>query len=85
MINTTKIAERLKGRKIVDVVIDYHIEDDDNKNDFLEVDGEECYIVLDNGEVIKCWNSEWGGLSLGKTEKYYNTFTKSEMIRFIDT
>jgi hypothetical protein len=62
-----KIAEMLVGRRIIKVVSGPYQEYGNHKGDGntpidLYVPGGEAYLKLDNGEILRCWNSEWGGI-----------------------
>jgi len=70
------ITENLTGKKIIEVI--YPTKEDDkyiftspelNIKKELEFDASYFYIVLNTGEVIEIWNSEWGGIRLFKNLK----------------
>jgi len=57
-----EISKTLYGKKIVGVF--YDGEKQEGTSSELEVDGGDIYILLDDGTVIKVWNSEWGGIEV---------------------
>jgi hypothetical protein len=64
----------LKGKKIVMVAYApdwrYKIEKRFKKDEAdLEYDGNEIYLILDDGNLIRAWNSEWGGIEYIKKYK----------------
>jgi len=65
------ITENLTGKKIIEVI--YPTKDDAkyiftspelNTKKELGFDASYFYIVLNTGEVLEVWNSEWGGIRL---------------------
>lgn len=56
----------------------------DLKNKNFEADADTIILILENGNMIKLWNSEWGGVSvLGKNgmrcENVYNKLINGEV------
>lgn len=63
------ISKVIVNRKIVAVISSFTEDFGDRKGDGNT--SNECYtptgdiyIKLDNGCILKCWNSEWGGISV---------------------
>ena len=61
-----KISDTLRGRTIIGIGFhESYVEDGvRDESNMLEVDAGEIFIILDDGTVIDCWNSEWGGIDL---------------------
>lgn len=67
------IAQSIIGAKIIKVVstptglyLGTHgdAQDDENTPTDTYVPGGEVFLQLDNGLVLRCWNSEWGGVAI---------------------
>lgn len=65
-----KIAKSLIGHKIVGAISGESQDNyggrkgDGNTTTVLYVPSREAYLKLDNGLILKCWNSEWGGIHI---------------------
>ena len=68
MTNSEKLLEKIRNKKIVDIVstADYHTRTDDHEIGIEcgdhDSDGGERVLLLDDGSCICVWSSEWGGL-----------------------
>jgi hypothetical protein len=68
-----RIARSLIGKKIVGVAVQGDIQDyggcdaqtgDGDTTSDAYVPGGDIYLKFKTGEILKCWNSEWGGVQL---------------------
>ena len=64
-----RLSKRIVGAKIVKVVStetsDYGDRKGDGNSDTdIYTPTGEVFLKLDNGLILKCWNSEWGGLQI---------------------
>ena len=59
-----RISKILKGKRILEVktYTNGGMEANDKKD--CEVDTGKVYIECEDGTIIKCWNSEWGGIEV---------------------
>ena len=64
-----KITKSIKGKKIKKVVVPWIQSANLNDEYIVSKDMGEIFIVLEDGTVLKCWTSEWGGISYGKLVK----------------
>lgn len=65
----SQISQLVNGKRVSKITYrNPIIGDEDNLCD-IEIDGGECYIVLDDDSVIRVWNSEWGGIELLRKAK----------------
>lgn len=67
-----QISSLVKGKRIVEIAHENPIIGLEDRLCDIDIGGGECYIVLDDGSVIKIWNSEWGGISLVRKAKKIN-------------
>ena len=72
------IAKSLVGKKIVGVVVKGDLMDygghgtntgDGNTTRDAYVPAGDVYLKLKNGQILCCWNSEWGGVRLLKPSR----------------
>lgn len=81
-----KIAKSLIGKKIVGVVVRGGLSDygdrkgDGNSWTDAYAPGGYVYLVFKNGQILSCWNSEWGGVKLLESDNVHD----AEEIKFVE-
>jgi len=76
---SSKFLKRFIGRKIVDIAFDYWMVDCwDVDEEGVEIDGGDIYLLLDDGTVLKFWNSEWGGVKIVSKDKFQRAIKVSD-------
>ena len=76
----TTIIDKIVGKKIVNVEIKNCQNKDYLKEDSIVCDSGDIFIYLDDGTVLRFWNSEWGGIEVVKEEK---TIEKQELFKLL--
>lgn len=84
MLKKAEISMTLEGKKIVGVYFDTEEGDAiqiDGPTDFWK-DAGVIFLMLDDGSIIRAWNSEWGGISYyPKTDVDVEAFWKDYSYR----